>query len=278
MDDIQNPTGASTGAAGENASEPQVATQDSQETEQGQNTGQGSSSVDNPGETTSSAGQQPGGRPPSASAWQRQIEKALTKKLESMQSQLLDRLTEQMRSITPAQPAAAAAVSPPQSDTPEIDFNDLPNSINRLVEKRAQALLQKELPRQFESFKGTLKADSATQEARNYLLSQKDISSDEDKLAEIKEIMVKNYLVDALDRDPVGVTKHAVELWRKTRVNPNAPKPGELSTVAGAGPALNGSKQPVTADKYVELQKRLAKGGTVDEMEKLYTEIDALTK
>ena len=208
---------------------------------------------------------------------QRILEKAVTKILSSSLDSRLTPLEQSLKSLLerlPEKPQGQTA------QTNEIDYNDLPGSINKMVDtilKQRESISTKKLS----DLKGELMNDISTQtsrqEARKYLQSQKDIGTDASKHEEIQDIIVNDeILLSAIDRYPVKVMQQAVERWRASKKNPMAPGKDELSTVAGGmGAARRG--QEISPLKVKELTDKVSSANlTIEEREKLNAEISRL--
>lgn len=258
-------TGAEAGAGG-STSEQQAPESTSQEAAEGQSSGQGQVESTS---TAASSGGKSGRSNNSYWANQRIIEKSVRAALAEQLSPFLD---EFKRGQSPQAPA-------PQKPNEQPDWNDLPGWLQGYLPKIIQEHLSKSLPQQLNQFGGQLERQlsgkSRMQEARNYLISQKDIGRDNDKLAEIRKVMEDNFLEYALEHDPIAVTEKAVDIWRKMKVNPNAPPKGHLTGVTGG--AGTQPKTEASIDDLRALQNKLAAGGlTMEDQAKLDSQIDSL--
>ena len=234
---------------------------------QGDGQGQGTEQepVGAPGKGTSSAGQ-PGRKGNSAWATERIIEKALTKhsqKLEQTLATFVERLS-------PPAPKSA----PANDELGEPDYNNLNGWLNKKFEQLFQKRLSEELPNIQTRFESKLKGVTKTQEARNYLLSQEDIGSDENKLAEVAQIMERERLGIIAESDPLWAVQKAIKLYREAHRNPNAPTKGQLSTASGG--AGTQFKKEASIDQIRALQTKLAGNPSQEQLEKITAEIDAL--
>lgn len=199
---------------------------------------------------------------------QRLIDKAVQR---AISSALDAKLAPLMEKFQPAQPSAPPA-------TNDIDYSDLSGSIKKIIEatlnQRLEESLGKTLPKIKEELTGSIRSTSKLQEARNYLISQNDIGQDQAKHDEIQEIIANDPLLYAsVEKMPYEVIKRAVDQWRKSKINPNTPGKGELSTVAGG----MASGQRRTGEPSIQKLKDLqAKAGSVlsnEERDKLNEEI-----
>lgn len=207
-------------------------------------------------------------RPNNSWANQRILEKTIEKKLEAALSPLMEKLN---------------GLNQPPAQTSQVDETPDYNNLNQWINKRVGELLQQQLqgvlPKQLNQFKAQLQDDvektTSMREARNYLLSQKDIGRDEARLAEIRQVMTDNLLDYALEADPIRTTQKAVDIWRKSKTNPNTPTKGQLSTVTG-GTGSQGKKE-LSVQELVALQKRFTDSSiSPDERAKLAQQIDSL--
>ena len=245
--------------AAPNTGEGQVADQTTQEAGQGQNIPQ--EGVGTP-EQTSSDGSQ-GGKQRGRWSTERLVERALEKKLGPLMERL-DSLS------TPAAPQKT-----PTEELGQPNYDNLTEWLNTAVDKLVDNKMGKTLPGKLDEFKGELRSVSKTQEARNYLSSQEDIGDDEDKKAEIMEIMKANLWDFAAEHRPLQSVKLAVNAWRKGRVNPNAPTKQMLSTISGGTGITGGSKEP-TIEEMRALGLKIANNPTMEEKEKLHQQVDSL--
>ena len=201
------------------------------------------------------------------------IEKAIAASLQAQLQEKLAPILDSMRSNVPQGSQGQA-----QDDVP--DYNDLSGWINRRVNSLLQERLQKEIPATLNQFKGqltnTLKSEAHLQEARNYLISQKDIGRDQTKLDEIKQVIEDNLWGYALEHEPLRTTEKAVEEWRRMKSNPNAPARGQLAGVSGGGAGQTAVKEPATMAQLKALQNRLSRNPTIEEMEKINGEIESI--
>jgi len=252
---------ASDGGAGVTP-EQQEASQGSQESAQSQSTEP--TSVDSGESQASSKGQQ--ARENFNWANQRLLEKQIRKVLSSA---LDERLAPLMERLNPPQNPPAS----PSKD--EIDFNDLPGSIKRLVEAQ---LGQKINPSKLkEEILGDLQTKTTRQEARKYLISQQDIGTDPAKHEEIQNIIANDeILMEAVGKHPLKVMQKAIEVWRASRTNPNAPLKAELGTIAG-GMGNNQRRGADPLQKIKEISDKLMDPSlTITDKEKLSREFDTL--
>lgn len=200
------------------------------------------------------------------------IQKAVRDELSKELSSQLGPLLEEIRGKA-QQPSATS--SQPQEQP---DYENLPGWLNKKVETLLQQKLEQDLPKNLNQFKSKLEGDfkrtTAMQEARNYLISQQDIGRDRGKLDEIEQIMSENLLDLALEQEPLKAIQLAVNLWRKQKQNPNAPSKAQLSTVSGGAPAP--AKKELGIKELMDLQKKLAGPLTIDEREKLNSQVDSL--
>lgn len=207
-------------------------------------------------------------------AGNRVLEKNLSRKLERL---LEEKLKPLLETIGQPKPSAKESVEVPEE---KIDYNDLQGSIRKIVQRALEAqkkqLLEKEFPEKLKQFTSEEKFEGRIQEARKWLTSQKDIGNDPDKIEEVRAVMEKEMLDIVAEKKPLEAVQKAVELWRKGRVNPDAPNKEHLQTLAGGGAPRGGKKQYSPQD-LVNLQKKLAGNPTEDELEKIISEIDAAT-
>ena len=199
------------------------------------------------------------------------IENAVRRSLDAALQEKLNPLIERLQTIQ--QPHA------PQSQVEETpDWNNLNSWLNQKVQTLLEERLKSSLPPVLNQFKGNLQNEFQStvkmQEARNYLISQKDIGRDENKLAEIRQTMEENLLDYALDSEPLEATRRAVELWRSKKVNPNTPQKSHLSTVAG-GAATQVKGEP-SVEQILALQRRLSSNPTMEQQEQINKEIESL--
>lgn len=203
----------------------------------------------------------------------RVIENAVKRSLESALQEKLNPLIERLSTIQqpPAQQNQA-------QETP--DWNNLNSWMQQKVQSLLEERLRSALPPMLNQFQGRLQNEFQStvkmQEARNYLISQKDVGRDENKLAEIRQTMEENLLDYALDSEPLEATRRAVEIWRQKKVNPNTPQKSQLTTVTG-GTATTQKGTPTVA-QIRALQDRIANNPTMEQQEQLEKEIDALFK
>lgn len=202
---------------------------------------------------------------------QRLLEKTVKQVLQSsLQEHLSPYLEELKRSAAPQAPKQDQA-----QDLP--DFNDLPGWVNRRVNQLLEERLKAELPTRLNQFtgqlEGKLKSQSQMQEARNYLISQKDIGRDQTKMDELRKVM-EDYQIDVA-ADPVRAAEVAVKLWRNERTNPNAPPKATLTTIAGGTGGVAGKKE-LSLQEIRDLTNKLVAGGTMEDQEKLGQQIDSL--
>ena len=201
------------------------------------------------------------------------IEKAIAATLQAQLQEQLSPILDSMRTNAPQ-----GLQSQAQDDVP--DYNDLSGWITKRVNVLLKERLDKELPATFSQFKGqmtnTLKSETQLQEARNYLISQKDIGRDQSKLDEIKAVIEDNLWGYALEHEPLRTAEKAVEEWRRRKSNPSAPQRGQLAGVSGGGAGQTFGKQPATMAQLKALQDRLSKNPTIDEQEKIGQEIESI--
>lgn len=210
-------------------------------------------------------------RPHPAWADQRVIRKIVGEALGSHLKDQLPSILEEFRS--------AQQPSVPQTQTPEQpDYNDLNGWLNKKVETLLQERLKQELPKDLNQFKEKMTDDfkrtTATQEARNYLISQGDIGRDKAKHEEIEQYMIDNLLDISFRVEPLKATQLAVDGWRNSKKNPNTPSKAQLSTVSGGAPGQ--PKKELSVAELVELQRKIASGPTIDEKAKLEAQIESL--
>lgn len=206
------------------------------------------------------------GRSKGSWATERIVERAIKRQLSGLEDRIFSLLQRQ-------NPPAVHAVK--QSDSlGDPDYNNLNGWLRSAVDKLLQDKLAESLPQHLDQFKGELRNVSKIQEARNFLLSQEDIGGDEDKLAEIEQIIKNNLLGYAVQHEPLKAVKKAIEIWRKERVNPNTPTRGQLSTVPG-GIGSKG-KRDLSVEGLRALQLKIASGLPVDEQERVFSQVDSL--
>jgi hypothetical protein len=202
-------------------------------------------------------------------ALQRQIEKAVKKALQT-------NLTPYIESLQKAQPPQVPT-TPSAPETP--DWNDLSGwltkKVDSMIEDRAKGELSKTAEQLGKQLEGRLKSTTRMQEARNYLVSQKDIGRDPAKLEEVQRVMEESLLVYALDHEPLEATIKAVELWRRSKANPNAPPKSHLTTVSG-GAGTPGGKKELSVAELKALQNKIIGNLTIDDRDKLSKEVDSL--
>ena len=206
-------------------------------------------------------------------AAQRTLEKSIKKVLSSALDERFSQLEKKFASQS--QPTEQTA------PTTEIDYNDLPGSINKIVDtllSKRESAFNKTLPELKSELLNDISTQTSRQEARKYLQSQKDIGSDTLKHEEIQDIIVNDeILYNAIDKFPVKVMQQAVERWRDSKKNPLAPGRGELSTVSGGmgavrqGTGTNPQRIKDLTDKIISSNL------SVEEREKLNAEIEKLT-
>lgn len=197
------------------------------------------------------------------------IEKRLSSALDSRLSPLLERLQPQQPSDT-------------QSQGDEIDFNNLPGSIkkmvNSLVQQQMKDGLGKTLPQLKNEIIGEFNTKTTRQEARNYLISQKDIGSNAAIHGEIQDIIANDKLLyHSVSEYPKEVMEEAIKRWRASKGNPNAPSKAELSTISGGMGVGQRSGGGSNLQKVRELTEKVSGNLTVEEQQKLYREIENLT-
>lgn len=264
--------GADSGAAADSGATQDAGSQ-SQDIDQGQQSEQGLQ-VDNSGSGASSTSQQgrqnqnPNGR----NAELRIFESKFNKKLDAIQTLLSEKLSH-------IQPPAANASPGQDGHAGGMDFSStdaITQSIRNMIQSELSQFKTAELPKFKKEFKNEFQTENSMQEARKYLISQKDISGDQDKLDEIQRVMEENLLHYALSNDPLGATQRAVDLWRKTKANPNAPRADQLTMVGGG--QSQSSKTQTSMQKIKELQRKVVSGLPESEAQKVYAEIDAIMK
>lgn len=243
--------------------------QDAETQAQAQNQGQSSEGAHSRVDSTSTDASSVEKRGRSFHANQRQLEKAIRAQLDSVLAEKLNPIIEKISSA-PQTPQKQVT----QEEQP--DWNNLNEWIKRQVGQNVQESVQPHLSNLQKGLMAKIQGEMKMQEARNYLLSQPDIGNDEEKKTEIQEIMVNNLLHYALDDQPLEATKRAVEIWRNSKKNPNAPPKSHLTTVQGSG--ISRPTGEPTLKELKALEDRLIKGGSVEEMEKLSSEIDALVR
>lgn len=162
-------------------------------------------------------------------------------------------------------------------DIGEPDLNNLSAWIKETIKRHTDRELSDKVQNKINELTVNINRDNRTREARNYLLSQEDIGNDEDKLAEIEQIMKDNLLDYAAIHQPLSAVKKAINLWRRNRINPNAPKKQELSTISG-GMSGNIGKKELSIEQLQNLQKILSSDLPESEKEKIYPLIDNLLK
>jgi len=199
---------------------------------------------------------------------QRKVEKAVKSVLQTALQEHLTPIHDALSSLKPRDGQTD------QDETP--DYNNLGEWIVKRVNSLLEQRLNSELPKTANRLKSELSGEFQTktrmQEARNYLVSQKDIGRDQAKLDDIKQIML-DYQID-VSADPTRAAEIAVELWRGKHNNPNAPLKSHLSTISG-GAGTQTKREPTVAELKA-MQDKIASGLTIDEREKLSREIDAL--
>ena len=259
-----NSTTSEEGAGVDNSAS-QVAEPTSQDTVQGQSSEQGSQ-VDNQAPSASSTGRQ---ERKTNSGWAQQ--RIMEKTIERMLSKALTPLQQRLEQIqSPPAPQRQA------QEKVEIDYNDLPGSINRLVEMATKQRLEEFEKTKLNSVKTELEENLAKREARNFLKSQPEIGDDEEKLDEIKKIMKDEGLDYMAIYEPVRAIKKAVDVWKRQRINPNAPKKETLSTVTG-GAVSRGPSAP-SVQEMKDLQRVITSDAPEAEKQKAYERIETLSK
>ena len=242
----------------------QEAATTSQEAGQVQDSEQGSE-VGNSGKETSSVENQ--GRSKGSWATERIIERALKKQSQEFQNLIAPLLQQNQPPVTKAETT--------QDNLGDPDYNNLNGWLKSAVDKLLQQKLSESLPQHLDKFKGELRSVSKTQEARNFLISQEDINNDEEKLAEIGQIMKDNMLDYAAVHQPLQAIQKAVNIWRKGKTNPNTPTKGQLSTVTGG--IVKQGKKDFSIEELRALQAKIASGLPEDEQEKIFSQIDSLS-
>lgn len=186
------------------------------------------------------------------------------------------------RAISPLLEEIRALRNPsvPQVEVPQqkidIDYNDLPGSINRLVELATKQRLEEFEKTKLSSVRSELEESLTRREARNFLKSQPEIGEDEEKLDEIKNIMKTEGLDYMAIYEPVRAVKKATEIWKSRRTNPNTPKKETLTTITGG--AVNNSKRTPTAQELRDLQKIITSDAPETEKQAAYEKIEAISK
>lgn len=255
-----NAAGSGAGA-GENTQ-----TQGAGQTPQGDGQSQSQEGISVGNASTDASSKPQSGRSNIDWALQRHIEKAVRKTLQASLQEQLAPILEALK--TPSVPQVDSGQAQDQPD-----YNDLSGWINRKVNALLEERLRAELPKTAKQLESGIQEKARLQEARNYLISQQDIGRDQAKLQEIRQIM-DDYLMDVAS-DPVRAAEKAVEIWRQTKKNPNAPPKSHLTTISGG--AGTGGKKEFSIAELKALQNRLAAGSlTMEEQEKLGKEIDAL--
>lgn len=249
-------------------------TKDAPQTPQGAGEGQDpgqTPSVDGSGSpSASSPGNQ--GRP-SNTGWaqQRVMEKAVKRLLADALGPINERLNGLSNPSEPKTPAA-----PPVED--KIDYNDIPGSINRIVQSKLKAELDKFSKENLSNLDTKLEGVASVREARNFLWNQPEIGNDQDKVEEVKAIMRENRLdLVAAYGDPVWAIKKGFDLWKQSRKNPAAPPRDTLTTITGG--ASGGGKGRASVDELLRLQKVVMDAGTPQaEKDKAFARIEELAK
>lgn len=238
---------------------------------------QGSGEGQEPGQApavdgSGSPGASSGGNQERKFSWANQ--RAMEKSVERLLSKALGPINERLNSLgKPPEPAAPAQ---PATDD-KIDYNDIPGSINRIIENRLKAELQKFTKENLTDLDTKLQGVARTQEARNFLWNQPEIGNDQDKVEEVKAVMRENKLdVVAAYGDPVWAIKRGFELWKKGRVNPNAPPRDTLTTITGG--AGGGGKGKASVDELLKLQKIVMSDAPEADKQAAYVRIDELAK
>ena len=243
--------------------------QDASQTEQsagaGQDAGQGLT-VDNQAKDAPSTTSQ--GR--SQQNFTRAQERVLERKLEKMLSPFIRRFDEFSSKFNqpPAQPVQN------QQDV-QIDYNDLPGSINRLVEMSTQKRLAQFEKEKLSGLDRNLDEKLTVREARNILLSQPEIGGDEDKLEDIQQIMKKERLDLVAMNDPVWAVQKAVSIWKQGRKNPNAPPKDTLTTITGG--ANRSGHKGYSVDELKKLQNIVASDAPEEDKQAAYKRIDEIS-
>ena len=206
---------------------------------------------------------------------QRTLEKAITKILSSSLDSRVKPLEESLKSLL-------ERLTPPpgqEAQKGEIDYNDLPGSINKIVEtllKQREDIATKKLSELKSELLMDISTQTSKQEAMKYLQSQKDIGSDTSKHEEIQDIIVNDkILYHSLPDYPVDVMQEAVKRWRESKKNPMAPGKDELSTVTGGmGAARRG--EGLSSQRIKELTDKAAGQLNSEDREKLNSEVEKL--
>ena len=207
-------------------------------------------------------------------AAQRTLEKTVKRVLSSA---LDERFAQLEQRLSPQEKPPAS-----QPSNGEIDFNDLPGSIqkmvNALVQQQMKDGLGKTIPQLKQEIIGDFQTKTTRQEARNYLISQKDIGNDTSKHDEIQDIIANDKLLyHSVGEYPKEVMQEAIERWRKGRTNPNAPSKGELGTITGGMGGVQRKTGEVSVQRLRELQDKVVSSNLpATEREKLNLEIDEL--
>ena len=201
-------------------------------------------------------------------ATERIVERAIKKQFGDLESRIAALIQKQ-------QPPVPAQQDTSQDILGDPNYNDLNTWLKQAVGKLLQQKLAESLPQHLDQFKGELRNVSKTQEARNYLISQPDIGQNEDKHDEIMQVMKDNLLDSAAIDRPLKAIQKAIEIWRRGKVNPNAPTRDQLSTVSG-GTGITAGKKNFSIDELKALQMKIANGLTKDEEEKVFAQVDSL--
>lgn len=210
---------------------------------------------------------------PSNTGWAQQ--RVMEKKLKSLLAEALGPITQRLDGLSkPPEPAAPA--SPAEE---KLDYNDLPGSIQKIVEKRVQFALDKFSKDNLSNLDQKLESTAAVREARNFLWNQPEIGNDPEKVEEIKAIMRENKLdIIAAHSDPVWAIKRGFELWKQSRVNPKAPPKDTLTSITG-GAGGGGGKGKASVSELMKLQKIVMDPTTSKEdMEKASARISELAQ
>ena len=231
---------------------------------EGQNAGPGS--VGNQA-VASSAGQQERSYQNFTRAQQRTMERTI----KTLLDQSLQPLVERFNSFQ-IPPAPTQSV---QSDA-QIDLNDIPGSINRLVEIATNQRLGKFEKETLSDMGNKFGQELNVRETKTFLLSQPEINGDKNKMSEIRDIIEDDPILSiAFNLAPMDVSKEAFKRWKSVRVNPNAPQKATLTTIAG-GAAKTGGIQMPSAEELQKLQKVITSNVPESEKQSAYKRIEEL--
>lgn len=267
MADEEISSGSEAGAGVETAQ--QVAEGTSQEGSQSQST----DTTQVEGSESQASSQIPQARKNYDWASQRTLEKTVRRVLSSA---LDERFTQLESRLKPASPPAT------QPSSEDIDFNDLPGSIRKMVNALVQNQMKdgfgKSLPQLKDEIIGEFNTKTTRQEAKKYLTSQKDIGNDPSKHEEIQAIIANDKLLyHSVSDYPIEVMQEAIKRWRETKVNPNAPSKGELGTITGGmGAVQRGGSQSAEKRATEIVERLLSPSIPMDEKEKLNLEFSKL--